>query len=193
MAEIIEKEKQLEEAVKALREGGILLYPTDTIWGIGCDATDEKAVEKVFDIKQRSDAKSLIVLASDMDMVARYVREIPEMAVTLESINDKPLTIIYPEGVGLAQNVTAEDGSIAIRIPKSKFCVELVRRFGKPIVSTSANVSGAPAPRKYSEITDEMKGKVDFCMDPSFDVDATGKPSSIIKLGLHNEVVVVRE
>lgn len=145
-----ERKEQIEEAVKVLRAGGILLYPTDTIWGIGCDATDEKAVERVFEIKQRADSKSLIILASDMDMVARYVREIPEMAVTVESLSDKPLTIIYPEGINLAPNVTAEDGSIAIRIPKNDFCVELVRRFGKPIVSTSANVSGTPAPAATS-------------------------------------------
>ena len=119
-----ERKEQIEEAVKVLRAGGILLYPTDTIWGIGCDATDEKAVERVFEIKQRADSKSLIILASDMDMVARYVREIPEMAVTVESLSDKPLTIIYPEGINLAPNVTAEDGSIAIRIPKNDFCVE---------------------------------------------------------------------
>lgn len=193
MAEVTMREKQMEEAVATLRKGGILLYPTDTIWGIGCDATDAAAVERVFGIKQRSDAKSLIVLASDMDMVARYVREIPEMAVTLESLNDKPLTIIYPEGIGLAPNVTAEDGSIAIRIPKCRFCVELVRRFGKPIVSTSANVSGAPAPKKYTDIPEKVKSAADMCVDPSLDVDSTGRPSSIIKLGLHNEVEVVRE
>ena len=188
-----ERKEQIEEAVKVLRSGGILLYPTDTIWGIGCDATDEKAVERVFEIKQRADSKSLIILASDMDMVARYVREIPEMAVTVESLSDKPLTIIYPEGINLAPNVTAEDGSIAIRIPKNDFCVELVRRFGKPIVSTSANVSGTPAPRRYIDIPDSVKASVNLCIDPSFDQGSTGKASSIIKLGLHNEVQVIRE
>ena len=116
---------QIEEAVKVLRAGGVLLYPTDTIWGIGCDATDSAAVEKVFSIKQRADSKSLIILACDMGMVDRYVREVPEMAVTVESLSDKPLTIIYPEGINLAPNVTAEDGSIAIRIPKNDFCIEL--------------------------------------------------------------------
>ena len=165
-----ERKEQIEEAVKVLRAGGILLYPTDTIWGIGCDATDEKAVERVFEIKQRADSKSLIILASDMDMVARYVREIPEMAVTVESLSDKPLTIIYPEGINLAPNVTAEDGSIAIRIPKNDFCVELVRRFGKPIVSTSANVSGTPAPRRYIDIPDSVKASVNLCIDPSFEL-----------------------
>lgn len=190
---MIQRKEQIEEAVKVLRAGGILLYPTDTIWGIGCDATNEKAVERVFEIKNRVDSKSLIILACDIDMVARYVREIPDMAVTVESLSDKPLTIIYPEGVNLAPNVTAEDGSIAIRIPKHDFCVELVRRFGKPIVSTSANVSGTPAPRRYVDISDSIKAAVNLCVDPSFDQGATGRASSIIKLGLRNEVQVIRE
>lgn len=190
---MIQRKEQIEAAVKVLREGGVLLYPTDTIWGIGCDATDVKAVEKVFSLKRRSDSKSLIILACDMDMVAKYVKEIPEMAVTVESLSDKPLTIIYPEGINLASNVTAEDGSIAVRIPKSDFCVELVRAFGKPIVSTSANVSGTPAPKKFADISDEVKAAVDLTVDPSFEKGATCKASSIIKLGLHNEVQVIRE
>ena len=188
-----DRKAQIEEAVKVLRAGGVLLYPTDTIWGIGCDATDSAAVEKVFSIKQRADSKSLIILACDMGMVDRYVREVPEMAVTVESLSDKPLTIIYPEGINLAPNVTAEDGSIAIRIPKNDFCIELVRRFGKPIVSTSANVSGTPAPRRYPDIPEEIKSVVDMCIDPAFDHGSTGKASSIIKLGLHNEVQIIRE
>ena len=189
---MIQKE-QIEKAVAVLKAGGVILYPTDTIWGIGCDATNEAAVEKVFALKQRSDSKSLIILAVDMNMVGRYVREIPEMAVTVESLSDKPLTIIYPEGINLASNVTAEDGSIAIRIPKNEFCLELLRAFRKPIVSTSANVSGTPAAKRYADITDDIKTAVDFAVDPSCEQNATGKASSIIKLGLHNEVQVIRE
>lgn len=190
---MIQRQEQIEAAVRVLKAGGVLLYPTDTIWGIGCDATDSNAVEKVFALKKRADSKSLIILASDMDMVGRYVREIPEMAVTVESLSDKPLTIIYPEGMNLASNVTAEDGSVAIRIPKCDFCLELLRRFGKPIVSTSANVSGSPAPKKYADIPEEVKKAVDLAVDPSFEKNSTGKASSIIKLGLHNEVQVIRE
>lgn len=190
---MIQRKEQIDEAIKVLKAGGILLYPTDTIWGIGCDATNGKAVERIFEIKQRADSKSLIILACDMDMVARYVREIPEMAVTVDSLSDKPITIIYPEGINLASNVTAEDGSIAIRIPRNDFCVELVRRFGRPIVSTSANVSGTPAPRRYQDIPDSVKAAVNLSVDSSFDQGATGKASSIIKLGLHNEVQVIRE
>lgn len=190
---MMQKKQQIEEAVKVLKAGGILLYPTDTIWGIGCDATNADAVERVFGIKQRADSKSLIILACDMAMVSRYVMEIPEMAGTLESVNDKPLTIIYPEGINLAPNVTAEDGSIAIRIPRNDFCIELVRSFGRPIVSTSANVSGTQAPRRYSDIPEEIMAAVDLSIDPVFDQGSTGKASSIIKLGLHNEVQVIRE
>ncbi len=189
---MIQKE-QIEKAVAVLKAGGVILYPTDTIWGIGCDATNEAAVEKVFALKQRSDSKSLIILAGDMNMVGRYVREIPEMAVTVESLSDKPLTIIYPEGINLASNVTAEDGSIAIRIPKNEFCLELLRAFRKPIVSTSANVSGTPAPKRYADISEDVKEAVDFAVDPSCEQNATGKASSIIKLGLHNEIQIIRE
>ena len=189
---MIQKE-QIEKAVAVLKAGGVILYPTDTIWGIGCDATNEAAVEKVFSLKQRSDSKSLIILAGDMNMVGRYVREIPEMAVTVESLSDKPLTIIYPEGINLASNVTAEDGSIAIRIPKNEFCLELLRAFRKPIVSTSANVSGTPAPKRYADISEDVKEAVDFAVDPSCEQNATGKASSIIKLGLHNEIQIIRE
>ena len=162
---MIQKE-QIEKAVAVLKAGGVILYPTDTIWGIGCDATNEAAVEKVFSLKQRSDSKSLIILAGDMNMVGRYVREIPEMAVTVESLSDKPLTIIYPEGINLASNVTAEDGSIAIRIPKNEYCLELLRAFRKPIVSTSANVSGTSAPKRYADITDDIKTAVDASRTP---------------------------
>ena len=174
---MIQKE-QIEKAVAVLKAGGVILYPTDTIWGIGCDATNEAAVEKVFALKQRSDSKSLIILAGDMNMVGRYVREIPEMAVTVESLSDKPLTIIYPEGINLASNVTA---------------LELLRAFRKPIVSTSANVSGTPAPKRYADISEDVKEAVDFAVDPSCEQNATGKASSIIKLGLHNEIQIIRE
>ena len=188
-----DKNKVFEKAVEVLKEGGILLYPTDTIWGIGCDATNDDAVARIFEMKNRNDSKSLIILASDMDMVARYVKEIPEMAYTLVEISEKPVTIIYPEGVDLAENVTAEDGSIAIRIPKSDFCIELLKRFGRPIVSTSANVSDKPSPKKFVDISEDIKSSVDYVIDCCMEKGATHKASSIIKLGLHNEVQVIRE
>ncbi len=185
--------EQIQAALKILKEGGIILYPTDTVWGIGCDATNEEAVKKVFALKQRNDSKSLITLAADMDMVAAYVKDIPEMAEVLESVSDKPLTIIYPQAINLADNVPAEDGSIAIRIPKNDFCIGLIRRLGKPIVSTSANISGTPAPSVFSKISPDIIEKVDFVVDKSMEVGATHKPSSIIKLGLGNEVQIIRD
>lgn len=184
---------QIENAIAALRKGEIILYPTDTIWGIGCDATNEDAVNRIFKIKGRSDSKSLIILASDMDMVARFVKDIPQMAVTLDQVSDKPMTIIYPEGINLAQNTLAEDGSIAIRIPKSKFCIEMIRKFGKPIVSTSANISGENPPKTYEEISAKLKENINFQVDKSMDTESTGKPSSIVKLGMNFEVKIIRE
>ena len=140
---------QIDAAIDILKKGGIILYPTDTVWGIGCDATNEAAVEKVFKLKQRADSKSLITLVSDVDMVCKYVKEVPEIAISLIEINDKPMTIIYPEAIGLAKNVVAEDGSVGIRVPMSDFCTKLIGKFRRPIVSTSANISGNPAPAYF--------------------------------------------
>lgn len=192
-------ELEIDEAVQILKDGGIILYPTDTIWGIGCDATNKDAVEKVFQLKKRSDSKSLVTLAADMDMICRYVKEIPEMAVQLAEITDKPLTIIYPqaittpEGRCLASNVVAEDGSIAIRIPMNDFCIALLKKFHKPIVSTSANISGEEAPASYEEINGEILNAVDWCADPVYEEGATGKASSIIKVGMDGEVKIIRQ
>ena len=143
--------EEIQKAIEVLRRGGVILYPTDTVWGIGCDATDPEAVAKVYALKRREDSKSLVLLASDMDMICRYVKEIPEMAVQLVEVNDKPMTIIYPGAVAgskedkasrncLAYNTVAEDGTVGIRVPMMDFCQQLVARFGRPIVSTSANI-----------------------------------------------------
>lgn len=184
---------QIDAAIKVLKEGGVILYPTDTVWGLGCDATNEKAVEKIFKIKERTDSKSLITLASDIDMVCRYVQEVPEIAVSLVEVNDKPMTIIYPGAVGLAKNVVAEDGSAGIRIPMSDFCVRLISKFRKPIVSTSANKSGKDTPKYFEEISQEIKESADFIFDPSCEDTATHMPSQIIKVGLTSEIEIVRE
>ena len=172
------------KALAVLRSGGLLLYPTDTVWGIGCDATDPDAVAKVYALKRRSDSKSLVLLASDLDMVARYIREIPEMAVQLVEVNDRPMTIIYPGAVAmprpaegeevrkshhlLAYNTVAEDGSVGIRIPDMDFCRNLVKRFGRPVVSTSANISGEPAPGNFSEISRAIREGVDYTYPENF-------------------------
>lgn len=182
----------IQEALKVLKEGGIILYPTDTIWGLGCDATNEAAVKKIYEIKQRADSKSLVLLASDMDMVAKHVREIPSIAIDLVEVNDRPMTIIYPEGQYLAPNVLAEDGSVGIRIPMNAFCVELVRKLRRPIVSTSANISGEPSPSEFADIPEEIKSAVDYIVEPRLEKESTGFASQIIKVGLDSEVQIIR-
>ena len=183
---------EITEGIKHLKEGGIILYPTDTVWGLGCDATDKDAVEKIFALKQRSDSKSLITLVSDADMLCRFVKKIPGIALDLIEVNDKPMTIIYPDAIGLAENVTAEDGSAGIRIPKNEFCRQLIRKFGKPIVSTSANISGQEAPSFFEDINAEILDAVDWVADPIYEEGATGAPSQIIKVGLNGEISVLR-
>lgn len=195
---------EIQKALEVLRKGGIILYPTDTVWGIGCDATDPVAVAKVYEIKKRADSKSLVLLASDMDMICRYVKEVPEMAVQLVEVNDKPMTIIYPGAVAggpedkaskgcLAFNTVAEDGTVGIRIPMMDFCQQLVARFGRPVVSTSANISGEPTPKKFAEISPEIREAVDHIVEPGLERGATGRSSSIIKVGLDYSIEIIRK
>lgn len=195
----------MQKVLEVLREGGVILYPTDTVWGIGCDATNPEAVAKVYAIKNREDSKSLVLLASDMDMICRYVREVPEMAVQLVEVNDKPMTIIYPGAVAgengcmkadrrlLAYNTVAEDGTVGIRIPMMDFCQQLVAKLGRPIVSTSANISGEPTPKKFAEISEEIKSAADYIVDPSLEKGSTGQSSSIIKVGLDYSIEIIRK
>ncbi len=196
--------EEIQKAVEVLRKGGVILYPTDTVWGIGCDATDPEAVAKVYEIKKRQDSKSLVLLASDMDMVCRYVREVPEMAVQLVEVNDRPMTIIYPGAVAgspgdkaskgcLAYNTVAEDGSVGIRVPMMDFCTQLVSRLGRPLVSTSANISGEATPKKFAEISEDIRSAVDHIVDPSLEKGATGQSSSIIKVGLDYSIEIIRK
>ncbi|MEG0519112.1 MAG: L-threonylcarbamoyladenylate synthase [Bacteroidales bacterium] len=184
---------QIDAAIKVLKEGGVILYPTDTIWGLGCDATNAEAVEKIYKIKQRSDSKSLITLASNIDMVCKYIKQMPEIAISLMEVNDKPMTIIYPGAIGLAKNVIAEDGTVGIRVPQSEFCIKLISRFHKPIVSTSANLSKEPSPECYDDISDDIMDAVDFIVDPDLEETSTHKASQIIKVGLRNEIEIIRE
>lgn len=197
--------EQIQKALEVLRHGGLILYPTDTVWGIGCDATDPVAVAKVYALKNREDSKSLVLLASDMDMICRYIKEVPEMAIQLVEVNDKPMTIIYPGAVAgekgsekasrhcLAYNTVAEDGTVGIRIPMMDFCRELVAKLGRPIVSTSANISGEKTPAKFAEIAEEVKTGVDYIVDPSLEKGATGQSSSIIKVGLDYSIEIIRK
>lgn len=193
----------LSEALEVLRKGGTILYPTDTVWGLGCDATNPKAVARIYEIKQRSDSKSLVLLASDLDMVAKYVKEIPSIAIDLVEVNDAPMTIIYPGAIAgapdsegdrwhLAPATVAEDGSVGIRIPMMQWCKDLVFKLGRPIVSTSANISGEPTPKRFSEIPQEIKDAVDFVVPPSVDKESTGKASQILKVGLRGEIEIIR-
>ena len=203
-------QESIQKALEVLRSGGIILYPTDTVWGIGCDATDPAAVAKIYEIKRRADSKSLVLLASDIDMIARYVKEIPEMAIQLVEVNDKPMTIIYPDAVAglspdasgilpkadrraLAYNTVAEDGSVGIRIPMMDFCQQLVYKLGRPLVSTSANISGEPTPKRYAEIPEEIRSAVDYIVDPSLEHGSTGQSSSIIKVGLDYSIEIIRK
>lgn len=197
-------EEILGEALRVLREGGTILYPTDTVWGLGCDATNPAAVARIFEIKRRPDSKSLVLLASDLDMVAKYVKEVPSMAVDLVEVNDAPMTIIYPGAIAgkpdaegdrwhLAWNTVAEDGTVGIRIPMADWCRKVAAKLGRPIVSTSANFSGDPTPQRFSEIPQEIKDAVDFVVPPSVDTQSTGRASQIIKIGLRGEVEIIRK
>ena len=197
-------EEILAEALKTLRAGGTILYPTDTVWGLGCDATNPEAVARIYEIKQRADSKSLVLLACDLDMVARYVKEIPSIAVDLVEVNDAPMTLIYPGAIAgeagapgdkwhLAHNSVAEDGSVGIRIPLMDWCKQLVFKLGRPIVSTSANISGEPTPERFSEIDPAIKETVDFVVPPSVDTQSTGKASQILKVGLKGEIEIIRK
>ena len=201
-------DKVLGEALETLRKGGVILYPTDTVWGLGCDATNPEAVSRIFEIKRRPDSKSLVLLASDLDQIARYVAAIPSMAIDLVEVNDKPMTIIYPgaktypapaEGEApkadkyhLAYNTGASDGTVGIRIPMMEFCKEMAGKLARPVVSTSANISGQPAPRKFKDIPEEIKEAVDYVVDPRLEAGATGEASQIIKIGLRGEVEIIR-
>ena len=189
--------EEIQKALEVLRKGGVILYPTDTVWGIGCDATNPEAVAKVYAIKNREDSKSLVLLASNMDMICRYVKEVPEMAIQLVEVNDKPMTIIYPGAVvgnnGLAPSTVAEDGTVGMRIPMMDFCQQLTARLGRPLVSTSANISGQPTPKNFAEISDEIKSAVDHIVDPSLEKGATGHSSSIIKVGLDYSIEIIRK
>ena len=203
-----EIEKVLTEAVQTLRQGGVILYPTDTIWGLGCDATNPEAVKRIYEIKRRDDSKSLVLLACDLDQIARYVKEIPPMAIDLVEVNDKPMTLIYPgaltypapaEGEApkadkyhLAYNAVAADGTVGIRIPLLDFCKRMAEKLGKPVVSTSANISGQPSPKKFKDIPEEITSVVDYIVDPRIEATSTGEASQIIKIGLDGEVEIIR-
>ncbi len=185
--------QEVEKALQVLREGGVILYPTDTIWGIGCDATNCEAVQKIYDIKKRADSKSFLVLIENPAQLQIYVDKVPEVAWDLVELADQPLTVIYSNAKNLAPNLLAEDGSVGIRCVKDDFCEALLRRFRKPIVSTSANISGAPSPMCFSDITSEVKEKMDYIINYKQDTAPSSKASSIIKLEENGVFKVLRK
>lgn len=184
---------EVKKAVEVLRQGGVILYPTDTIWGLGCDATNETAVKKVYDIKRRAETKSMLVLIDSPAKLQAYVSEIPDMAWELIELTTKPLTIIYPGARNLASNLINDDNTIGIRVTEEAFSKKLCEMFRKPVVSTSANISGEKSPALFSEISKEIISQVDYVVNYRRDEDQPAKASSIIKLGVKNEIQIIRE
>ena len=191
------REEDIKNAVETMRKGGVILYPTDTVWGIGCDATNAEAVAKVYQIKQRDDSKALICLVDSDARMQRYVRPVPDVAWqlidSLEDADAKPTTLLLDGAVNLAPNLIAEDGSIALRITNEPFSKELCYRFQKAIVSTSANVSGEPAAQNYSDITPEILEAVDYVCWSRRQEHKPHQPSSIIKLKEDGQVTIIRK
>lgn len=185
-------EADLKEAVKVMKEGGIILYPTDTVWGIGCDAANEEAVRKIYELKKREDSKSMLVLVGSEGMLQRTVKDVPEIAWQLIEAAVNPMTIIYDHPTGVADCLKAEDGSLGIRITTEKFSRMLCERMRGPIVSTSANVSGKPTPMTFAEISSEIKNGVDYVCRFRQKEKASSKPSNIIKITRENIVKVIR-
>lgn len=185
--------EEIKKACEVMQAGGVILYPTDTIWGLGCDATNEAAVKRVYEIKKRVDSKAMIVLIDRDVKLQFYVDEVPEIAYDLIEYSDKPLTIIYDGARNLAPNLMAEDRSIGIRITKEEFSSKLCERFKKAIVSTSANISGEQSPANFDEVSEEIKKSVDYIVNYRQDDLTKAKPSGIIKLGRNCEVKVIRE
>jgi len=185
-------EKEVEAALNVLRSGGVILYPTDTIWGIGCDATNETAVRRIYEIKKREDSKSMIILVADERDVLQYVAA-PDLSV-FDFIQEqtRPTTIIFEHAVGLPDNLVAEDGSIAIRIARDEFCRHLIKRLRKPIVSTSANISGQPSPKNFLEISEEIKSAVDHVVGWRQEDTTIALPSQIIKWNNDGTRTVIR-
>lgn len=182
----------IHKAIEVLKNGGTILYPTDTIWGLGCDATNEKAVEKIFKLKHRADNKSLIVLVDNDVKLERYIKEVPDVAWQIIEYASKPTTLILDGAMGLAKNVIAQDGSVGVRICKHPFCSQLLQKFTKPIVSTSANISGEPSPQAFHEISDDIKKNIDLIIDlPEFYI-SKNPASSIIKIMQNLQVKVLR-
>ncbi|MBR1446465.1 MAG: Sua5/YciO/YrdC/YwlC family protein [Alloprevotella sp.] len=186
-------EADIARALEVLRHGGVIVYPTDTIWGIGCDATNEEAVRKVFALKGRADAKAMLSLVDSDGRLQRYVRNVPDVAWQIVDCATNPITIIYADVQGLAPSLLAEDGSAGLRITQETFSRELCRRFGRPIVSTSANVSGLPPPRCFDDIDADLLARADYVCTSRRNERAPSRASSIIKIGRGAEIEIIRK
>ena len=190
---LIKMQEDIQKAIEVLKKGGLILYPTDTIWGIGCDATNEDAVKRIYELKQRNDNKSMLVLMDNPAQLQAYVQEVPDIAWDMMELTDKPLTIIYEGAKNLAPSLVAQDGSIGIRITNELFSKSLCRQFRRPIVSTSANVSGIAPPTNYSQIQAEIKKGVDYIVTYRRNDRSNAKPSGIVKLGKDGTIQVIRK
>ena len=185
--------EEINKALAILKAGGIILYPTDTVWGLGCDATNPEAVAKIYALKNRADSKSMIILLDTENKLQSYVNEVPDIAYDLIEYTEKPLTIIYSGAKNLAGNLISEDKTIGIRIPKHDFCQQLIQRFRKPIVSTSANVSGEPSPINFSKIDQKIMHGVDYVVDLEKESSEIKQPSTIMKLEVDGQFTFIRK
>lgn len=185
-------DSEIQKSLKALQKGDTILYPTDTVWGIGCDATSEKAVSKIFELKKRNESKSLVILVDGLQMLKTFVRSVPDNVLQLLNSSKRPTTIIYNNPRGLAKNSIANDNTVAIRIAKHDFCQQLIAEFGKPIVSTSANISGRPTPKSFQEIDKSILDAVDYVVNLHQESE-NSKPSRIIKISENGTLQIIRE
>lgn len=185
-------QQEIDKSVKVLKAGGLILYPTDTIWGVGCDASNQRAVDKVYKLKSRIEGKSLLVLVDSQKMIYEYVKDVNPLINDLVSSYDRPLTVIYPRAKNVAKGVSAKNLSIGIRVVQDEFCQALIKKFGKAIVSTSANLSGEPAPVLYNQISEEIKSGVDYIVNLYHSRVRTMKPSLIIRVKEHGDFEIVR-
>ena len=184
--------EEIEKCIEVLEQGGLILYPTDTVWGIGCDASDEEAVKRIYALKKRPDTKTMLCLVANDAMLERHVEKVPDLAYDIMDLAEKPITIVYDRPKGIASNLIAEDNTLAIRVTEDPFCRKLISRFKKPIVSTSANIGGKPTPRSFREIHEHILKGVDYVVNLKRE-GTQESPSSIIKLGNDGSVKVIRE
>lgn len=186
-------EEDIKNAVEVLKRGGVILYPTDTVWGIGCDATNAEAVQRIYDIKRRADSKAMIVLLGNLNDLHRYVDEVPDIALELLDVSVRPTTVIYDRGINMANNLVAEDGSVAIRVISDSFCQQLCRNLRRPIVSTSANISGEPTPTTFHGIDSKIVNAVDYVVEYRRNDVERKKPSIIIKISNDSTFKIIRK